>query len=102
VIIRDDADGIGSATVPVALAGVPPGSRTINSPSPLSEHPQAAEVFAGTPKEPPSTARKNALCTKFLWTYVSHYANIAMKVGPKNLRNAKRSMKRSMKRSSPI
>ena len=47
---RNDSDGFGSATVPVALVGVSPTSPRMNSPSPIGEDSSGAKVFGETPK----------------------------------------------------
>jgi hypothetical protein len=50
LLSRNDADGVGSATVSVAPAGVSPASRTIIPPTPSGEEAGAARVFGETPK----------------------------------------------------
>jgi hypothetical protein len=47
---RDSSVGFGSATVPVALAGVSPASRAMRQPARKGERPQPETVFGGTPK----------------------------------------------------
>jgi hypothetical protein len=48
--IGNDSSGLGSATVPVALAGVSPASLRQVRPWPMSEPRRAARVFGETPK----------------------------------------------------
>ncbi len=50
LLSRNDAVGFGSATVPVALAGVSPDSSTDLWRSPFGEMSFARRVFGGTPK----------------------------------------------------
>ena len=47
---RNDSDGSGSATVPVALVGVSPASRTMILPTPFGAGPKDGKVFGETPK----------------------------------------------------
>jgi hypothetical protein len=49
-MIRNVADGFGSATVPVALAGVSPASLKIIPGLPIVGESGAGEVFGETPK----------------------------------------------------
>ena len=46
----NDSVDLGSATVPVALAGVPPASLTMAPPTPISEEAGAERIFGETPK----------------------------------------------------
>ena len=47
---RNDSDGFGSATVPVALVGVSPASRTMILPTLFGAGPKDGRVFGETPK----------------------------------------------------
>jgi hypothetical protein len=47
---RNDSDRFGSATVPVALAGVSPASLTVIPTSPISGEAATEELFGETPK----------------------------------------------------
>jgi hypothetical protein len=47
---RKDSDGSGSATVPVALVGVSPASRTMILPTLFGAGPKDGRVFGETPK----------------------------------------------------
>ena len=64
----NNPDGFGSATVPVALAGVSPASPTIVTTSPIGEAPGTGVVFGETPKTAvdPSPLRFDATRTTAL------------------------------------
>jgi dihydrofolate synthase/folylpolyglutamate synthase len=65
---RNDVFGLGSATVPVALAGVPPASPSSPSESPLDALLRRSDVFGETPKIAVETTALPTATASFLLT----------------------------------